>query len=993
LQIDEYMMRYFLSILFLLSSYAQVVSQSTEVWGFDNANYNTIYRINDLDEFNEVHRSVFGRINSTASSELINHNRKYLLAAGGTYLKFDIREDEVSLDRFDLDDNRNLVSLSKTTGGRFFGIDIQYDQLIEFFPDQDSIDVLYTFSSGQFLYSASGNVVQASNGNLYGYCLRGNSGRGGIFSFDPSNDSIQFLNYLPPQNIFISPNAGFTIGVNGKLYGGVGALIEIDPTTNQVAEISSSFPYLEQRMISARDGNIYLAEKSIYRFNPTSQQLSQLNISAFNSFSYDYTRLSQLNDSVLIGIASKPNAVSPDDIIFSYNLLNDSVEVLYQINSYEPGFQIETAPLVLNDSTILLITEEGGKTPTGLGTIMKYNLIQDTVEVIINLGYADKGIGNAGMASASNGLIYGVMNNQGPNFHGNIYSIDPKNDKFNLDYAFSFPDFRRNIVGKPVEAENGNLMLSTAFDIDTAGFIIEYNPASKQIIKQKVIDRTPVTSLTKGKNDWYYGIGYTTSLNPQHSIYAYNPLSDSFRIVIDFPSRDYLPTQANLVFDGERTLYGASNNGPMYSFDILSEQLKLIKDLRSDFTGAAGNIILSDSNLFFVTTPYTIQGEDRLNLYKLDLRDNSLIPVFDSSEALLVPGIANDMNGNIMAIVNDPNSREPSLYRIDPLSLSYSKVFNFNEYGYGYLPWGLFNIDVCYKADDPIIKVDTIKACIGDQVEFEIADSIELFDAESWFVFSSDLTTIIDSSKTNRISFRNPISGWYYVRAEGGCPTPSQWDSVYVKVSSDTASIRTESIELCYGNDFIANGLSLFNLRKDTLVTASLSANNSCDSLIDYLISIPSLPLLSDSSGTLISSIRSADQFQWYDCIDKLLIPGETSYSYTPQDSGVFAVIVQRGLCTDTSECYSTFSVGLTESSFVGQIKIYPNPSNGMVFIDREGSYSLDYQIFNIQGKLMKRGRLAADQNQFELPEAEGLYFVSFKDTEGNEKTYKLIKQ
>jgi hypothetical protein len=41
----------------------------------------------------------------------------------------------------------------------------------------------------------------------------------------------------------------------------------------------------------------------------------------------------------------------------------------------------------------------------------------------------------------------------------------------------------------------------------------------------------------------------------------------------------------------------------------------------------------------------------------------------------------------------------------------------------------------------------------------------------------------------------------------------------------------------------------------------------------------------------------------------------------------------------------------------------------------------------------MKRGRLAADQNQFELPEAEGLYFVSFKDTEGNEKTYKLIKQ
>ena len=41
----------------------------------------------------------------------------------------------------------------------------------------------------------------------------------------------------------------------------------------------------------------------------------------------------------------------------------------------------------------------------------------------------------------------------------------------------------------------------------------------------------------------------------------------------------------------------------------------------------------------------------------------------------------------------------------------------------------------------------------------------------------------------------------------------------------------------------------------------------------------------------------------------------------------------------------------------------------------------------------MKVGRLAANQNQLELPDADGMYFVSIRDESGNERTYKLIKQ
>ena len=102
--------------------------------------------------------------------------------------------------------------------------------------------------------------------------------------------------------------------------------------------------------------------------------------------------------------------------------------------------------------------------------------------------------------------------------------------------------------------------------------------------------------------------------------------------------------------------------------------------------------------------------------------------------------------------------------------------------------------------------------------------------------------------------------------------------------------------------------------------------------------------------------------------------------------------VVSITVLPDTLAC-PNISTSISESeNAASYISFYPNPSNGLVFIDGLNE-AVDYQIFNIQGKLMKRGRLAANQNQLELPVAEGLYFVSIRDESGNEKTFKLIKQ
>lgn len=58
--------------------------------------------------------------------------------------------------------------------------------------------------------------------------------------------------------------------------------------------------------------------------------------------------------------------------------------------------------------------------------------------------------------------------------------------------------------------------------------------------------------------------------------------------------------------------------------------------------------------------------------------------------------------------------------------------------------------------------------------------------------------------------------------------------------------------------------------------------------------------------------------YQWLDCNSSFdIILGETTQGYTPSQIGSYAVVVDEGLCADTSACYNITSVSLIENSCV----------------------------------------------------------------------------
>jgi len=89
-----------------------------------------------------------------------------------------------------------------------------------------------------------------------------------------------------------------------------------------------------------------------------------------------------------------------------------------------------------------------------------------------------------------------------------------------------------------------------------------------------------------------------------------------------------------------------------------------------------------------------------------------------------------------------------------------------------------------------------------------------------------------------------------------------------------------------------------------------------------------------DTSTTISQETITANNtdngvtYQWINCSNNTIITGETNVSYTPTQSGSYAVIIAQNGCQDTSSCQSIQLASLKEITSEDVI-IFPNPSSG----------------------------------------------------------------
>ena len=130
--------------------------------------------------------------------------------------------------------------------------------------------------------------------------------------------------------------------------------------------------------------------------------------------------------------------------------------------------------------------------------------------------------------------------------------------------------------------------------------------------------------------------------------------------------------------------------------------------------------------------------------------------------------------------------------------------------------------------------------------------------------------------------------------------------------------------------------------------------------------------------------------YQWINCSINQAIAGETNQTFTPTESGSYAVAITTDNCSQTSECNEVNITGINEIST--EISIYPNPTNGLVNVNSDNNIE-KIIISNVSGKVIKEININSNNYIIDLiNQTKGVYIISII-TNNSVITEQVIKE
>lgn len=142
-------------------------------------------------------------------------------------------------------------------------------------------------------------------------------------------------------------------------------------------------------------------------------------------------------------------------------------------------------------------------------------------------------------------------------------------------------------------------------------------------------------------------------------------------------------------------------------------------------------------------------------------------------------------------------------------------------------------------------------------------------------------------------------------------------------------------------------------------------------------------------SGTMLSTGAHYLSYQWYKNL--VPIPGATSYNTLHTGAGNYKVrVVDTNGCQSTSDVYAIkVATGLVEVDAM-QIKIFPNPVSGTIFIDSDMPVAA--VLMSVDGRELVRAEKADNMDVQKLP--NGMYILMLYTADGAFiKAEKVVKQ
>lgn len=597
--------------------------------------------------------------------------------------------------------------------------------------------------------SPYGNLIQATDGKLYGMTYDGGSNAVGvIFSFDPATSVYTKLKDFDDVNGG-KPNGSLIQASDGKLYGltysggtsGAGVIFSFDPSTSVYTKLSV-FDWMNGsgptgNLIQATNGRLYgmtsrgdsrgvlySGNGVIFSFDPQASTYTKLMDFDGTNGAGPYGDLIQQSDGKLYGM-TRDGGSNGSGVIFSFDPGTGAYTKLQDFDNSAGRYPYGSF-MHAKDGKLYAMASKGGS--SDLGVIFSFDPSSSSYAKLVEFGNVDGSNPSGSLIQAQDGKLYGMTKSGGNSNHGVIYSIDPSSSGFTKVKDFNIED-----GGKPVGAlfQGGDEKLygmTGAGSSGTVGVIFSFDPASStytrlfQLFPLGDADVYPIdgSGLLWASDGKLYGLLAVNARVPGNIIFSFDPSAQIFaeQAVLSYgfnnsPMGSLMQARDGKVYGMQRN-GGLTDAGIVFSFDpspgigTSTNGGGLIQGIdgklygMTDFGGSMGfGVIFSfdpTTSLFTVLHEFdNVNGRDP-NTTLMQAGDGKLY-------GMTTYGGAND---------------EGVIFSFDPLSLTYTKLKDFDHTNGANPNYSTFiEVRECAKttfykdadADDYGNPNDSIKAC------------------------------------------------------------------------------------------------------------------------------------------------------------------------------------------------------------------------------------------------------------------------------------------
>ena len=236
-------------------------------------------------------------------------------------------------------------------------------------------------------------------------------------------------------------------------------------------------------------------------------------------------------------------------------------------------------------------------------------------------------------------------------------------------------------------------------------------------------------------------------------------------------------------------------------------------------------------------------------------------------------------------------------------------------------------------------------------------------------------------------------SGFYttYMTAVNGCDS-----TITTSLNVLPKNTHTQVVQVCEGqtytignNTYTENGTYI-----DTLITAK-----GCDSIVttNLFIGDPIINTQVIFLDSTLTSLATDVTYQWLDCENEMTpIPNATSSQLHLTKNGKYAVRLTSTICPDItamSNCYDAYNLEVSSALVFENVKVFPNPNKGILFIETNDFQNVEIEITDLQGRLLFTSSMNTSKIQLDLESyAVGTYLLKLsKDKYFN--IYKIVKE